>query len=208
MPFAATAWLVCRHGPRPRARGEVRARGRAVRLATPSVLPELAKRNLRPRALRFGWGFLDSVPDCRAVLSNSESGCRAASGGCPLCLGPSHKKTSSMVTNLVAFPLGFWMRAPRAPWSYETGVPYGRHLRTSRRVGERAARSNAETTLPLGATQVLDDRQSNHWTEPSDRPKAATVRTSYVYHPRGLSQLHVQFPCASAAIRRAIQAKA
>ena len=34
-----------------------------MRLAAPSRLPGLAKRNLRPRALRFGWRFLHSVPD-------------------------------------------------------------------------------------------------------------------------------------------------
>ena len=64
---------------------------------------------------RFGWRFLDSVPDGRAVhavRSNPEPGCCAASGGCPGGLGLPTEKTSPMLTNLVAFPLGFRWRAP------------------------------------------------------------------------------------------------
>ena len=44
----------------------------------------------------FVCGFVASLPDARAVPSNPESSCKAASGGCHLCLGPSHEKTSSI----------------------------------------------------------------------------------------------------------------
>ena len=118
----------------------------------------VASRALRPSAPPFRLVRPRSVPDGRArraVLSNSESSCKAASGGCPLCLGPSHEKTSSILMKLVAFPLGFLGEG--SLWgssSYETGGPWGPSLRTSRHVGKRAARANAETTLPPGATQV------------------------------------------------------
>ena len=64
---------------------------------------------------RFGWRFLDSVPDGRAVhavRSNPEPGCRADHGAAPAILGLSNGEMPSMFTNLVAFPLGFWWRAP------------------------------------------------------------------------------------------------
>ena len=97
---------------RPRARSEVRARGRAVRLATPSTLPGPASRTLRLPAYLLVCGFAASLPDARAVSSKPDSGCSADHGAAPAILGLSNGEMPSMVTNLVAFPLGFWWRAP------------------------------------------------------------------------------------------------
>ena len=124
----------------------------SLRGGTPSTLLGLAKRNLRPRALRFGWGFLHSVPDRRArraVRSNSEPGCRVASGGCPAASGLSFEKTSSIFVKLVAFPLGFWWRAPLGL----IVVRHGRGMQSApaddSTSQERAARANDGKALPL-----------------------------------------------------------
>ena len=101
----------------------------------------------RPRARCFGWGFLHSVPDCRAVRSNSESSCKAASGGCPGGLGVSTETTSSMLMQLVAFPLGFLGEG--SLWgssSYETGGPYGPSLRTIPRLRSEPHARMTEST--------------------------------------------------------------
>ena len=80
----------------PRRRGLsiaiVRARAAAVKFgheaaATPSRLPGLAKRTLRPRALRFGWGFLYSVPDAARVTLQLGVGLPRRSGAAPADLG-------------------------------------------------------------------------------------------------------------------------
>ena len=96
----AASWVVYEvralHGTSPH---PARLRGSPAGLFCPSAPP-------------FVCSFVSSLPDARAVPSNPESGCRVASGGCPSVSGHSPKKTSSMFTNLVAFPSGFWVRAP------------------------------------------------------------------------------------------------
>ena len=59
-----------------------------------------------------------------------------------------------MFANLVAFPLGFWWRAPRAPWPYETEGAYKAPLRTIPRLRSEPHARRTETTLKLDATQV------------------------------------------------------
>ena len=96
----------------------------------------------RPPAPPFVCGFVASLPDTRAVPSNPESGCRADHGAAPAILGLSNGEMPSIFTNLVAFPLGFWWRAP-------LGLIVVRHGRgvqgapaDESTCGERAARAN------------------------------------------------------------------
>ncbi len=57
-------------------------------------------------------------------------------------LGHSPKKTSSMVTNLVAFPLGFWGRAPQSPMVLRDGRGVQSAPADDSTSQERAARAN------------------------------------------------------------------
>ena len=97
----------------------------------------------------FVCGFVASLPDAHAVPSNPESGCRAASGAAPLVSGHSPKKISAMVTNLVAFPLGFCWRAPLGLIVLRDGRAVRTVPADDSTSQERAARGNDGKPLPL-----------------------------------------------------------
>jgi len=103
-----------------------------------------------------------------------------------------------MFANLVAFPLGFWWRAPRAPWPYETEGAYKAPLRTSRHVGERAARANYGKTHVTwccrGAPRRDGYKTCSDWTEPGGRnaPQPLLLRSQELSPaPRAISR-HVR----------------
>ena len=106
-----------------------------------------------------------------------------------------------MFANLVAFPLGFWWRAPRAPWPYETEGAYKAPLRTSRHVGERAARANYGKTHVTWCCRGAPRRDAIKLVQIGQNQAAATHRNRYFYDLRSSPQLHVQFPGTSAAIK-------
>ena len=139
------------------------------------------------------------------MRSNSEPGCKAASGGCPGGLGVSTETTSSMMMKLVAFSLGFWLRAPLGliVVRHGRGVPSAPADEST--CGERATMTETQPTRfqfraagVSGTTAGIIIGQNQLTAQ-----EPATDCTSSSYHLRSFPKLLVQLRRRIAAIKGA-----